>query len=379
MPVPRARPVSPDPSLSSVSHPYLRADRPEILLQVIPPDDDDRASHFSSVSFDQRSSSSVTVATANPVTSQILEVKPNEAPTPMPIEDPAILSDGISNEQIYALSPHKLQRYQRDRWIFIDEIEDCMRTKNLIHDEDTTLAIEIVQEDGKMWCGYYFACSATRQVSWLDRKDLTKHAGEVRGDISATHIMKDRFINYHGQYGARLDSRQSVHKTKKDRRTLLIRIFSPLLFAAPDELLKSLKNHWVDQITIKARWVKFYTKMNVQWGQHIVHSSILLNANVAFLAIPSNDPSNNSVPQPHRTVAQIASYVSILTSFGSMMLALLLVRKHKAKEDAIPLINDYVSLGLTDAFITETVIISAQVLGESLSFYLRLRSNCHHV
>ncbi|KAG6836580.1 hypothetical protein H0H93_006416 [Arthromyces matolae] len=150
-----------------------------------------------------------------------------------------------------------------------------------------------------------------------------------------------------------------THKVKKDRRTLLIKIFSPLLFAAPNALLESLTNHWVDQITIKARWVKFFTKMNEQWGQHIVQvsllyfilygaflkvkqSSILLNANVAFLAIPSNDPSNNSVlPQPHRTVAQIASYVSILTSFGSMILALLLVRKHKAKEDAMPLINDY--------------------------------------
>ena len=58
---------------------------------------------------------------------------------------------------------------------------------------------------------------------------------------------------------------------------------------------------------------------------------MLLNANVAFLAIPSVDSNQNSV-----TPAQIASYLSIITSVGSILLGLLLIRQHrvKAKETA---------------------------------------------
>jgi chaperone required for assembly of F1-ATPase len=57
---------------------------------------------------------------------------------------------------------------------------------------------------------------------------------------------------------------------------------------------------------------------------------VLLNANVAFLAIPSVDES------PEASPAQIASLLSIVSSVGSIILGLLLVRQHrtKAKEEA---------------------------------------------
>ncbi|KAH0579352.1 hypothetical protein H2248_003492 [Termitomyces sp. 'cryptogamus'] len=162
-------------------------------------------------------------------------------------------------------------------------------------------------------------------------------------------IIKDRFINYHGEYGARLDSLQSIYSDGSPGRTWLIEIFSPLLFFAPNVHLKDLHELWVDKITIKPRWMKFFVKMNGQWGEHIVHvganlmepytnlmkrkASILLNANVAFLSIPSNDPSNDSsILRSTRTAAQIASYLSVVASFASMLLALMLVRQHRTKE-----------------------------------------------
>ena len=52
-----------------------------------------------------------------------------------------------------------------------------------------------------------------------------------------------------------------------------------------------------------------------------------MNANVAFLAIPSVDNGNN----PPRSSAQIASYISIATSIGSIILGLLLVRQNRTK------------------------------------------------
>ena len=53
---------------------------------------------------------------------------------------------------------------------------------------------------------------------------------------------------------------------------------------------------------------------------------MLLNANVAFLAIPSVDPGKHI-----RTPTQIASYLSILTSIGSVVTGLLLLRQHRTK------------------------------------------------
>ena len=53
---------------------------------------------------------------------------------------------------------------------------------------------------------------------------------------------------------------------------------------------------------------------------------MLLNANVAFLAIPSVDTGNGDV-----TIAQVCSYLSIVTSVGSILLGLLLIRQHRVK------------------------------------------------
>ena len=53
---------------------------------------------------------------------------------------------------------------------------------------------------------------------------------------------------------------------------------------------------------------------------------MLLNANVAFLSIPSVDPGDRA-----RTPAQIASYLSILTSIGSVVTGLLLLRQNRTK------------------------------------------------
>jgi len=66
---------------------------------------------------------------------------------------------------------------------------------------------------------------------------------------------------------------------------------SPLLFAAPHVNLVTLEELWVDRLTVKDHWAEFFSKLNNQWGEHIVHASILLNANIAFLAIPSIDQS----------------------------------------------------------------------------------------
>lgn len=70
------------------------------------------------------------------------------------------------------------------------------------------------------------------------------------------------------------------------------------------------------------RYLQIYSYFN------ITQNTVLLNANVAFLAIQSID---NASTNPGRSPAQIASFLSIVASFGSIILGLVLARKHRAK------------------------------------------------
>jgi len=54
--------------------------------------------------------------------------------------------------------------------------------------------------------------------------------------------------------------------------------------------------------------------------------TVLLNANVAFLGIPTNNLTANT---RIRSAAQLASYVSIMTSVASIILGLMLLRQNR--------------------------------------------------
>ena len=58
-----------------------------------------------------------------------------------------------------------------------------------------------------------------------------------------------------------------------------------------------------------------------------IKSTVVLNANVAFLSIQSVDTGGHSFRSP----AQISSYCSIAVSIGSIILGLILVRQSRTK------------------------------------------------
>ena len=58
-------------------------------------------------------------------------------------------------------------------------------------------------------------------------------------------------------------------------------------------------------------------------------ATVFLNANMAFLSIQSVDNYGEMILD--RSAAQIASYISIVTSLGSFVSSLLLVRQNRSK------------------------------------------------
>ncbi|KAG9221645.1 hypothetical protein CCMSSC00406_0005558 [Pleurotus cornucopiae] len=138
---------------------------------------------------------------------------------------------------------------------------------------------------------------------------------------------RHRFINFHGQPAARLCRNQAIYD-ESDGRSYLITLLSPMLFSAPEVHLRMLRDIYVDQVVYATHINKVISRLNNEWQEFILYATVLLNANVAVLAIQSVDDGG---ADGARTPVQISSYLSIAMSIGSIILGLLLVRQNRTK------------------------------------------------
>ncbi|KAG1724484.1 hypothetical protein EDB19DRAFT_1759616 [Suillus lakei] len=138
-----------------------------------------------------------------------------------------------------------------------------------------------------------------------------------------TLFVKAKFFNFCGQPGARLDSDQTIYFKDHDHQSLLFIIASLLLFGAPRTHQEDLKMIWVDQIINRVLWNQFIGKLNDEWAGLALSATVILNANVAFLAVPSV-----------QDVARLLSYLSVACSIAVVLLVLLLVRQNQKSGSA---------------------------------------------
>ncbi|KAH9172699.1 hypothetical protein EDB89DRAFT_854812 [Lactarius sanguifluus] len=138
-----------------------------------------------------------------------------------------------------------------------------------------------------------------------------------------------RFLYFHGQKNARLDKHQTVYCQAKRERTVFIMLLSPVLFLAPEVHLQEIERLWTDDVIIDTAWKSFVPKLLEEWQELILLSTVMLSANVGFLAIPG-------VVVNITTPAQIASYMSMEASVGSIVIGLLLVRHNRSKQKEDP-------------------------------------------
>ncbi|KAK0218283.1 hypothetical protein EDD85DRAFT_356854 [Armillaria nabsnona] len=142
------------------------------------------------------------------------------------------------------------------------------------------------------------------------------------------HRSRNRYLEFYGEPGAYLGpSGPPDRATYKRLRTPLILLLSPLLFFAPDIHCIALHGLLPSGVT-KADWDALLRKLGTEWQDFVINATVLLNANIAFLAIQSIDASSSD---KGRSPAQIASYVSTILSVGSIILGLLLLQKYRHK------------------------------------------------
>ncbi|KAF8260931.1 hypothetical protein EI94DRAFT_1747251 [Lactarius quietus] len=149
-----------------------------------------------------------------------------------------------------------------------------------------------------------------------------------------------RFLYFHGQVNARLERHQTAYTDVKRKRTLLISLISPLLFLAPEGYLRELEKEWVDEVIIEANWRNFISGLLKEWELLILFSTVMLTANVGFLAIPGvviADPNSTGTDQVFVfTSPAISSCTSIVNSAGSIVIGLFLVRRISPKQNEGP-------------------------------------------
>ncbi|KAH9973818.1 hypothetical protein BGW80DRAFT_1306583 [Lactifluus volemus] len=149
-----------------------------------------------------------------------------------------------------------------------------------------------------------------------------------------------RFLYFHGQKHARLERDKTVYDEPLRERTLLITLVSPLLFLAPEVHLRDLGKLWMDEIIIETVWRAFMAKLLEEWQDVVLWSTVMLTANVGFLAIPGvviTNLSGVAITSPSQlriltSPAQLASSLSIQASIGSIVIGLLLLRHNRTKK-----------------------------------------------
>ncbi|KAH9003371.1 hypothetical protein EDB86DRAFT_2891724 [Lactarius hatsudake] len=182
----------------------------------------------------------------------------------------------------------------------------------------------------------------------LVRKAKKTDAGVVYHTASVTRLFSYfahwKFLYIHGQQHARVTRHQTVYSGVKQERSLLIMLLSPVLFLAPEVHLQDIKKLWTDEIIIETVWKSFMTKLVGEWEELILWSTVMLTANVGFLAIPGVVISNINNTEMTRASSldifvspgQIASSISTLASIGSIVVGLFLVRHNRSKQKEDP-------------------------------------------
>ncbi|KAF6764227.1 hypothetical protein DFP72DRAFT_871184 [Ephemerocybe angulata] len=155
---------------------------------------------------------------------------------------------------------------------------------------------------------------------------------------TATFICRLMWIfarnNFYHRYSGpevRLYADQSAHGKAVRHRTILMKVLSPLLFSAPDSHLRNFESAWVDGILSGAFWLDLYKKLNSEAQEYNLTATVMLNVNVAFLAIQSVDLQESQGRSP----GQVAAYLSVACSLGSIVAGLLLTRHLRKNQSSL--------------------------------------------
>ncbi|KAK7023181.1 hypothetical protein R3P38DRAFT_3537281 [Favolaschia claudopus] len=212
---------------------------------------------------------------------------------------------------------------------------------------------EFFYDDGSRGCQYYFVNHQDRCVFWMDNVESKwfPMTEKVKGISSASHIFRELEAQYwlHCEYYPM--TFEVTHAVVDELRDIVLYAFGGKSSIATASLSQCMPPDAVTSLGSIVSWkiddlknmITLLDNMPPYVGEHanknfsgsavlvgrLMNATVVLNANVAFLAIQSVD--NNGAIAPNRSPAQISSYLSILASIGSIVVGLLLTNYHRGR------------------------------------------------
>ncbi|KAI0090330.1 hypothetical protein BDY19DRAFT_766867 [Irpex rosettiformis] len=135
-----------------------------------------------------------------------------------------------------------------------------------------------------------------------------------------------RFLNYHGERGARTHRLDSIQKDSiRGPRSILFRIITPLLFFMPSVYMREIEGVWIDETVDWISWRKFADMLDKDWNQSMTPAAVILSANLGLLSVNSIDTGHSN-----RNAVQIASYISSVLSIFFFITVQVLTHQHRS-------------------------------------------------
>ncbi|KIJ12334.1 hypothetical protein PAXINDRAFT_14812 [Paxillus involutus ATCC 200175] len=141
-----------------------------------------------------------------------------------------------------------------------------------------------------------------------------------------------KFLNFHGQPGARLNADQSIYTkqlvSEEGFSSPVFYALDILLLTAPRKHIRILRSLYVDHVINGSRWKGFITGLKDEWNGYTVFSTVMLAVDISFLAVPG---VINQSYQTSQTLTAVTIYISTILSLGTLIVSLLLsdqIRRH---------------------------------------------------
>ncbi|VDB84919.1 unnamed protein product [Peniophora sp. CBMAI 1063] len=190
----------------------------------------------------------------------------------------------------------------------------------------------------------YTAEEAIRLRDLLDylQKNPTERSGRYVDVAGRTISVMERwrFDQLQNTHAVRRFRGQSVLPSRAD--SILYRMAAPILFYAPLKHLEDCRGLFLDGIQVdESQWAQHVRKLLEGWQKFVLNSTILLNANLAFLSLHDailgstndavNDLNGSSLVVPAMTTLVRFSMAACL---GSVAAGLLLIGVHRGEDHA---------------------------------------------
>ncbi|EJF57950.1 hypothetical protein DICSQDRAFT_129197 [Dichomitus squalens LYAD-421 SS1] len=110
-----------------------------------------------------------------------------------------------------------------------------------------------------------------------------------------------------------------------ERRTPFLNCLS---FYTAASYYVNLNHLWIGRKMSTSRWNDFVIQLQDDWYDAITPATVILAANLSFLAISSVDDSG--LPHSERSLGQIVSYISLILNVANISASTILARQHRS-------------------------------------------------